>query len=725
MTSDDDLRPTSADQSLLLEKALEKNQGVQDTIEHCAVELSAVNETVKQEMGAGSTLQQVEKTLARSESVKDKVQECAGELHEVNKVLVKEVDDRKELNRELMEAGQDLSATQDILSNTQDDLAIARAVAEEANALLVRSGKIHTELRRDITKGQRAEARLFEEKECLRVTLSCIGDAVITTDICGKVTYLNAVAESLTGWTSQEANGLPLSDVFHIVHSQTNEPAPNPVERVLQEKQPAGLALHTLLIQRNGNTFPIEDSAAPIRDQQGDLIGAVLIFHDITHAQRMATQMTYQASHDALTGLINRREFEWRVAALRTGKQEGKRQHTLLYLDLDHFKIVNDTGGHIAGDELLRQLTSLLQAKLRSNDTLARLGGDEFGVLLENCPTEAAVRVAELLRQAVQEFHFVWKEEVFQLGLSIGLITFGYGGEALADILHMADSACYLAKDKGRNRVQIYTAEDVGLAQRHGEMGWVGRIQKALEEDRFVLYSQKILSLRASPEDGDHYEMLLRMQDEGGKLIPPMAFIPAAERYGLMPQLDRWVIATAFAQYARRHPPGAPVSACCINLSGASICDENFHEFVVAQFYRYKVPPGGICFEITETSAIENLTHAAILMRKLKDLGCRFSLDDFGSGMSSFTYLKHLSVDYVKIDGGFVRDMIDDPIDHAMVEAINHIGHVMHIETIAEFVENDAILEALRRIGVDYAQGYGIEKPRLSELLQSDFRDST
>jgi EAL domain-containing protein (putative c-di-GMP-specific phosphodiesterase class I) len=325
--------------------------------------------------------------------------------------------------------------------------------------------------------------------------------------------------------------------------------------------------------------------------------------------------------------------------------------------------------------------------------------------------------VADLLRQTVREFRFVWEERVFQLGLSVGLVTFSDGKETLGDVLCMADVACYLAKDKGRNRVQIYSPEDTGLALRHGEMGWVVRIQKALEENRFVLYSQKILGLNGL-DDGEHYELLLRMQGEDGTLIPPMAFIPAAERYGLMPQLDRWVVTTAFAQYEGRHPPGTSVGTCSINLSGASVCDENFYEFVMEQFALYKVPPEGICFEITETSAIANLTQAVILMGKLKQIGCRFSLDDFGSGMSSFTYLKRLPVDYLKIDGGFVKDMVDDPIDQAMVEAINSIGHVMHIKTIAEFVENNAILDLLRRMGVDYAQGYGIEKPRLSCLSE-------
>ncbi|UJF23473.1 EAL domain-containing protein [Shewanella sp. OMA3-2] len=563
----------------------------------------------------------------------------------------------------------------------------------------------------DISDRKRSEVALLAEKEWLRVTLSSIGDGVITTDTSGNVTFLNPVAEMMTGWSTEQAMGLPLVTVFQIINEITGEAAPNPVEEALLTQQVVELAENTVLIQRGGTQFSIEDSAAPIRDLQGNILGVVLVFHDVTQARAMAAELRFQAKHDSLTGLINRREFERRVErALQTSQLQDK-THTLLYLDLDQFKIVNDTCGHVAGDELLRQLTTLMQQKLRKRDTFARLGGDEFGVLLEDCVTEPAKVVAEQLRQTVADFRFVWLDKAFPVGVSIGLVTFSNDIRLLSDILRMADVACYAAKEKGRNRIQVYMADDEELARRNGEMSWIVRIKQALDENRFVLYSQRIAPLGDDADKGEHYELLLRMSDGNNTIIPPMAFIPAAERYGMMPLLDRWVIRTAFSQYETRHALGSKVT-CSINISGKTICDDSFLSFVLEQFEQHNIPPECICFELTETAAIANLNQAAILIRDLKAIGCRFSLDDFGSGMSSFAYLKHLHVDYLKIDGEFVKDMLDDPIDHAMVVSINHIGHVMGIKTIAEFVESDAVMAALADIGVDFAQGYGIEVPK-------------
>jgi diguanylate cyclase (GGDEF)-like protein len=422
-------------------------------------------------------------------------------------------------------------------------------------------------------------------------------------------------------------------------------------------------------------------------------------------------QISYQASHDALTGLINRREFERRLEMALQEAQFKRTTHSMLYLDLDQFKIVNDTCGHNAGDALLQQLAIILQGKLRQNDILARLGGDEFGVLLEHCPGDPALRIAEVLRQAVSEFRFIWLDKSFSVGVSIGLATFGGEGLSVGDVFSIVDGACYVSKDLGRNRIHVYSADDAELAERKGQMNWVGRISRALEEDRIVLYRQKITCLKGPTGSGRHYEVLLRMRDEAGRLVSPMAFIPAAERYNLMPTIDFWVIRTAFAHYARHCLSLESGCSLAINLSGPTLSDEKLLPYIREQLERFNVPPTAICFEITETTAIAKLAIASKLIGELRRLGCQFALDDFGSGMSSFGYLKNLPIDFIKIDGAFVRNLDSDPIDRAMVDAINTIGHVMGIKTIAEFVETEAVAEELRRMGVDYAQGYWFGRP--------------
>lgn len=425
-----------------------------------------------------------------------------------------------------------------------------------------------------------------------------------------------------------------------------------------------------------------------------------------------ATQrLSHQASHDALTGLINRREFEARLErALASARQHGQ-VHTLCYLDLDQFKVVNDACGHVAGDELLRQLSNLLQARLRESDTLARLGGDEFGVLLENCDLAAAEPVAEALRQTVKDYRFLWQDRAFGVGVSIGMVEINRDSGHLASLLSAADAACYAAKDRGRNRVHVYQEQDGEVQRRRGEMQWATRIGQAMEENRFRLYRQPIIP--ADPDRGlePHHEILLRMLSDDGELVLPMAFIPAAERYNLMPAIDRWVLSKVFSLFHQCFGSEAGGPVCTVNLSGHSLCDESFLAFVHRQFELNQVPHRRICFEITETAAITNLREAVHFIEAMKARGCTFSLDDFGSGLSSFNYLKNLPVDYIKIDGAFVRDMDADPMDHAMVEAIHRIGRVMGLGTIAESVESEAILERLRGIGVDYVQGEWLAAP--------------
>jgi len=566
----------------------------------------------------------------------------------------------------------------------------------------------------DVTDRRLAAAELFAEKERAQVTLASIADGVITTDTKGWVQYVNPVAEVLTGWATTSAHDLPLQAIVRMIDETSRSPAPSPIEMVLREGRNVEMAATVLLLRNDGSEVPIVQSAAPIRARSGEIIGVVLVLHDVSNERQYAAKLSYQASHDSLTGLINRAEFEQRLSlALKSAAQIG-RHHAVMYLDLDQFKVVNDTCGHAAGDQLMRQVSTLLQRRLREGDTLARLGGDEFGVLLENCAPDNALRIADQLRQTVMDFHLTWEDRSFNVGVSIGVVNIKDGLFTIADVLSAADSACYVAKEKGRNRVQVYHAEDSELSLRQGEMEWIGRLQKALEEDRFVLYAQDIVEIKAPRGRVTHRELLLRMLDEHGEIVMPMAFIPAAERYGLMPSIDRWVIRNAFAIISRQRVDGRHDLAdiCSINLSGASIGDESFLDFIRGQFSHFNVPCQSICFEITETAAIARLDKATHFIQELRALGCLFSLDDFGAGMSSFAYLKHLPVDYLKIDGGFVKDMADDPIDRAMVEAINSVGHVMGKKTIAEFVDSDRVIALLREIGVDFAQGYGVAKPQ-------------
>jgi diguanylate cyclase (GGDEF)-like protein/PAS domain S-box-containing protein len=524
---------------------------------------------------------------------------------------------------------------------------------------------------------------------------------------------MNPVSESLTGCTMERAQGLPLDSLVQIIEEESKKRLPNPVELVLRNEQTLDLATEIAFLRPDGKQIPVSQCAAPIRDSSGHISGVVIVFRDASRERHYAATLLYQASHDWLTGLINRREFERRLSTALSTSPEAKRQHAVMYLDLDQFKVVNDTCGHTAGDELIRQVTGLLQRRLRQGDTLARLGGDEFGVLLQNCVPDNALRLAEELLQTVNDFPFIWQNRSFSIGVSIGVVCIGEDSFTLAEALSAADSACYMAKENGRNRVHIYQRNDVELSGRRGEMEWVGRIHQALEQDRFCLYMQDIVPIDGAERKGRHFEVLIRMLDEQGQLIAPWSFIPAAERYNLMPSIDRWVVRTVFSKLAQMQDLGEshPADICAINLSGASLGDKRTSDFILQQFTHFDIPYSTICFEITETAAISALDRAARFIQELRTLGCKFSLDDFGAGMSSFAYLKHLPVDFLKIDGSFVKDMACDPIDAAMVEAINRIGHVMGKLTIAEFVENEEILSLLHRIGVDYAQGYGIAKP--------------
>ena len=554
------------------------------------------------------------------------------------------------------------------------------------------------------------EADLHGEKELAQITLHSIGDAVITTNAQGRVTFLNPVAERLSGWNTADALSTPLENVLSLTCEATGKSLFESFDPARIGNPSEGCHESAILVSRNGSSHTIELTVGPIRDTEGHTVGAVLVLHDVSKARELSQQLSWAASHDALTGLINRTEFERKLEFLLQDARSLDRKHALLYLDLDQFKVVNDTCGHMSGDALLRQLAVRLEERIRSSDTLARLGGDEFGLLLEGCSLEKAGQVAETLRDAVSEFRFSWDNKPFDIGVSIGVAPITAASESLNSLLSAVDAACYVAKDLGRNRVHTYKPDDQELSRRTGEMHWSQRVSQAIKEDRFQLYGQKIVPLGDGSNAPAHMELLVRLTDESGKPVPPMSFIPAAERYGLMPTLDRWVIRSIFQRLAEQAaiPEG---TICAINLSGQSLSDTQMLDYILGQLEETGLSPDHICFEITETAAIANLRDAIRFINILQGIGCRFALDDFGSGMASFGYLRQLKVDYLKIDGSFVKDMRHDATDRAMVEAIHNIGHVMGLKTIAEWVEDEETRELLRTIGVDYAQGYAIHRP--------------
>ncbi|MGH8134887.1 MAG: EAL domain-containing protein [Steroidobacteraceae bacterium] len=563
----------------------------------------------------------------------------------------------------------------------------------------------------DITERKLYEEALFREKESAQITLQSIGDGVITCDAHGRVEYLNPVAEELTGWRLEDSLGRTIDEIFRAFHEETCEPLENPLAVAVRRIRSIKSVRPMLLIRRDGNELYIESTASPIRDGSGTVTGGVLVFHDVSESRELNRRLSYHASHDVLTGLVNRREFETRLERALKSAKARETSYALCYIDLDQFKIVNDTCGHSAGDALLGQVGALLKSKVRWRDTLARLGGDEFGVLLESCSLEEALRTAETLRESIRNFRYTWEDRTFRLGASLGVVPITAENEDVASVLSAADSACGAAKESGRNRVHCFEENDIDLMRRRREMQWAARINNALEESRFELFRMTIQPLQTE-DAGEHFELLLRMRDESGKIVAPDQFIAAAERYGITPSIDRWVIDSAFRWLVSEADERRRLSMCSINLSGQSLGDDKFLPFVIEQFHRSGIDGSKICFEITETAAIANFSQASRFIQALKELGCKFALDDFGTGLSSFGYLKHFPVDFLKIDGSFVKGLLHDPIDREMVRSINEIGHLTGKKTIAEWAENAEIVEVLRGLGVDYAQGYGISQPQ-------------
>ena len=554
---------------------------------------------------------------------------------------------------------------------------------------------------------------LYQEKERAETTLHSIGDAVITTDADGNVNYLNPVAERLIGCLLKEARGRRVADIVHLQSADGGAVIESTLQQALKTNTIVSCQGTSELRRSDGTTVAVEERSAPINDRHGAVAGGVVVLRDVSAAREYTQRRSWEATHDSLTGLLNRREFEGRVQLALADAQETGSCHAVCYMDLDRFKVVNDSCGHAAGDELLIQLTRLMVARIRDTDALARLGGDEFGLLLECCDNERGKLIATDIMAAVNDFHFSWKTKVSTVGVSIGLTMITPDHHSVAEIVGEADSACYWAKEKGKGQVLEFVASDMNLAARRSETGWVARINEAFKENRFVLFHQTYRAMDSSANHKMHLEVLLRMIGEEGEIIAPGRFLPAAERYSLMPEIDRWVIHEVFSRYdslvAER---GGAALTCAINLSGASINSDGFLDFIRKQAHQYQLAPGSICFELTETVAVNNLQMAADFIRECKSMGFQFALDDFGTGTSSFGYLKNLPVDYMKIDGSFVKNMEHDSVDQAMVETINHIGHLLGKRTVAEFAENEVIIEKLGAIGVDFAQGYGVCIPK-------------
>jgi diguanylate cyclase (GGDEF)-like protein/PAS domain S-box-containing protein len=587
-------------------------------------------------------------------------------------------------------------------------------VVSRAKARVDEQGRAHriVGVDLDVTERKLFEDALFKEKESAQITLQSIGDGVITTDSKCRIEYLNSVAEQLTGWRLEHAQGRIVDEIFRSFHEETCEPLENPLAVSIRRTRAIKSVRPTLLIRRDGNELYIESCASPIRDHAGNVLGGVLVFHDVSESRELNRKLSYHASHDILTGLVNRREFESRLERAIKSARAREASYALCHIDLDQFKIINDNCGHSAGDALLGQVGALLKSKIRWRDTVSRLGGDEFGVLLESCSLEEAVRNAEQLREAIRNYKFVWEERTFRLGASIGVVPISPENEDVAALLSAADSACAAAKENGRNRIYSFQENDIDLMRRRREMQWAARINNALEDGRFEIFRQVIMPLQNPQDHGMHYELLLRMRDEAGKIVTPDQFIVAAERYGLTPNIDRWMIEHALRWLVSEADEREKLELCSINLSGQSLGDDKFLPFVIDHFHRSGIDASKICFEITETAAIASFSQANRFIHALKELGCRFALDDFGTGLSSFGYLKHFPVDFLKIDGSFVKEILHDPIDREMVRSINEIGHLTGKQTIAEFAENMEIVEMLRSLGVDYAQGYAIATPQ-------------
>jgi diguanylate cyclase (GGDEF)-like protein/PAS domain S-box-containing protein len=567
---------------------------------------------------------------------------------------------------------------------------------------------------RDVSHRKSLEVSLSRSKRQAQYTLESISEGIITTDNDGRIDYMNLAAESLIGTNRDDASGHRIGELFKLVDDADRRPLGDPVERCLAMRRRVNMGRRAVLVTIDGELeHSVELTASPVRGPSNSISGTVVVFHDVSELRGLTRKMSYQATHDPLTGLINRREFERRLDEAMDSAHAEEAVHMLFYMDLDRFKAVNDSCGHMAGDNMLREVAALVKDQVRDSDFVGRLGGDEFGALLIGCPIAKARQIATDICNAIADYRFVWKDKIFNIGISIGLVEISHASGTLQDIMSAADSACYMAKQQGRGQVHVYSARDEAVARERGDIQWLRQLQTALHEDRFELAVQPIIAMRGKTDSGPAVEVLIRLNEGRGRSTDSAEFLRPAERYQMMPQIDRWVINATLAAISGGDIKLAGHRSCAINLSGQTLGDEAFLGFVVDALDRTGVLPSAICFEVTEAAILSNVQQAQRFIEVLHGIGCGFSLDDFGSGLGSFSSLKHLPIDYLKIDGTYTRNLQTDLVNQEMVAAMIKLARTMEFQIVAEQVEHQEDFDWLRDVGVDFVQGHFIEAPAM------------
>ena len=587
-------------------------------------------------------------------------------------------------------------------------------VEAQSSTIEFRGNRAILTVARDISHRKSLEVSLSRSKRQAQYTLESISEGVITTDNDGRIDYMNLAAESLIGTNRDDASGHRIGELFTLVDDADRRPLGDPVERCLAMRRRVNMGRRAVMVSVDGeHEHSVEITASPVRGPSNSISGTVVVFHDVSELRGLTRKMSYQATHDPLTGLINRREFERRLDEAMDSAHAEEAVHMLFYMDLDRFKAVNDSCGHMAGDNMLREVAALIKDEVRDSDFVGRLGGDEFGALLIGCPIEKARQIATDICNAIADYRFVWKDKIFNIGISVGLVEISHASGTLQDVMSAADSACYMAKQQGRGKVHIYSARDEAVARERGDIQWLRQLQTALHEDGFALAMQPIIAMRGRGESGPTAEVLIRLSDSHGRPTASAEFLRPAERYQMMPQIDRWVINSTLTAISGGDIKLPAHRSCAINLSGQTLGDEAFLGFVVDSLDRSGVAPSAICFEVTESAILSNVQQAQRFIEVLHGIGCEFSLDDFGSGLGSFSSLKHLPIDYLKIDGTYTRNLQTDLVNQEMVAAMIKLARTMQFKVVAEEVEYQEDFDWLRDIGVDFVQGHFIEAPSM------------